>query len=305
VKVNISLNIPSWKNQMAAAFGAWKLYPIAGFLFVASMLWAADRDLNRDGVINARDLQIVTSCYGKSVSLSPKCAAADLNGNGFVDDSDVAAIRTSLGQLAAVSNTELADRLATTLLGAQNSSDRYAAMAACLQAIGIGIYAPDGQVVQAGVERGSGDFYVYDFEVSLLAMMSHADDFRDYSHVINSLNLPSALNQFNSPAAFNQALTLSLEDALADPDAPSSFNLLLIRSLGLQAFAPFDLAAGAPADSIKLTPLQHWLILADAWLPLISAAPVVLPESYQISLGGACPSSACYQKQYLAIVTAG
>ncbi len=43
-------------------------------------------DVNLDGVIDRRDLDMISACYGKSVEECPEC---DLNGDGTIDVLDL------------------------------------------------------------------------------------------------------------------------------------------------------------------------------------------------------------------------
>src|SRR5690606_8661489 len=63
----------------------------------------------------------------------------------------------------------LANELAAAVRGATTTPDRIAALLAVLDALHVGVYAPDGTLLLGGAERGPADFYLYDFEVQMLA----------------------------------------------------------------------------------------------------------------------------------------
>ncbi|MBN2013828.1 MAG: hypothetical protein JW778_01475 [Candidatus Altiarchaeota archaeon] len=49
-------------------------------------------DIDGDGIVNLNDLQLLAWSYNKSVGDANYTEAADLTGNGFVDDADLACL---------------------------------------------------------------------------------------------------------------------------------------------------------------------------------------------------------------------
>ena len=115
-----------------------------------------------------------------------------------------------------------------------------------LELLGIGVYTPSGEQVLAGSEQSEDDFWLYDFEVPMLAAMAGgpAAPFDAYAEVVRR-------NGYEGTA--DQLRELYRTVYSAHPDHP------LVRLL-----AATGVDFGTPP---RLTPLQQWLLLLDTFVP--------------------------------------
>ena len=147
---------------------------------------------------------------------------------------------------------------------------------AILGGMHIGVYTPGGAAVMPGAERGPTDFWLYDFEVGLLATAEGDGTPSTLDETVASLN-GIGITRNGLPITVDD-LVGALHDettaALAKPGAPRSFTFRVIRELGLRAPQPYDLATTLPAAQITVGPLASFLILADLTLPIVYAVPL-------------------------------
>ncbi len=115
-----------------------------------------------------------------------------------------------------------------------------------LELLGIGVYTPEGEQRLAGSERGEDDFWLYDFEVPILASMAGQtpEPFDVLYGVVKE-------NGFGGAAEDLRAAYQAAYDA--HPDHPL---VELLRATG----ADFT-------TQPRLTPLQQWLLLLDTFVP--------------------------------------
>jgi hypothetical protein len=243
----------------------------------ASPLNAAGPDINGDGKVDDVDLAIVSRCLGQAPV--GDCQAADIDGDGVINNGDLGLVRAALGAPIEPPD-QFAVRISQELTSATSPEAELKAIIDCLRGIGIGIYTTDGQPLMSGAERGPGDFYVYDFEEALLSTMIESLDQADYRQLLLDLELADT-NPYNDPAAFHGLLTSATAEAVLSPDDCQSFVLLLVRELGRRAPVPYDLAANPPIESVKLSAVQQWLIGLEVRLSLIALYPPVPPETYE------------------------
>ena len=128
-----------------------------------------------------------------------------------------------------------------------------------------------------GVERGELDFYLYTFELPILAnIASSTRQEVSYEDILRSFNLPdSELGAFNSKV-LHAALVDAVREGMTDATDPRSFVVLLVRALGKSGAQPYDiLDQTLSAESIRFTVLQKWLLLADYHLRIVFSTPVL------------------------------
>ena len=128
-----------------------------------------------------------------------------------------------------------------------------------LHGLGIGVYTGDGQQVLAGSETGPKDFWIYDFEVPLMAQMAAAPGrpFSEFLLQLNGLGLH-----------YNQDEILKLYKDTYGVN-PSAYLPGLFAATGLQ----FE------GDSV-ITPLQEWLLLLDTFMPPNSTPKAGEPKAW-------------------------
>lgn len=163
-----------------------------------------------------------------------------------------------------------AKRLADQLTGAANDQARYEALLAVMRALAIGVYTPDGQAVVSGAERGPRDFYLYDFEVRMMAQSLARQDtspLEDLASALSEMELRPNDQPLSADAmwAIMQAGT---RDSAQKPTDRLSLAPLLIRELGLRKPAPYDTLQAASQD-VSFDSLQQFLILVDFALPIV------------------------------------
>ncbi len=176
---------------------------------------------------------------------------------------------------------DLAHTLAARVADAANDQARQAALLEVMRALNIGVYTPDGVSVLRGAERGPHDFYLYDFE---LAMMAASLDRRDAWTVAD---ITAALNEMgirpeDKPLAddqFTSILLTAAHDASQAPADHSSLPLLLARELGLRQPAAYDLLQAPKQHALSFSALQRFLITIDAVLPIVRQAKIAAAPS--------------------------
>lgn len=115
-----------------------------------------------------------------------------------------------------------------------------------LSNLGIGVYTSDGEQILAGSETGPDDFWLYDFDVPLLASMANRPDqpFDNYYLLVSQFGID-----------------ISEEEMLADyrrvyAQFEDEYLVRLFDAMGMT----FD-------ENMRLTPLQEWLLFLDTFVP--------------------------------------
>jgi hypothetical protein len=137
--------------------------------------------------------------------------------------------------------------------------------------LGIGVYRGDGTQVFAGSERSATDFWVYDFEIALLASMPGEAwrTFEDFHRGLASVGVELSVDELLG--IYQRAYAAQ----------PGEFLPALLSEIGP--------SLDGPPDQIVLDPLQEWLLFIDGFVP---PNP---PLAGDASVGGASwapPSSA-------------
>lgn len=169
---------------------------------------------------------------------------------------------------AAVSQAAPARQLAAQIMAARTPAARYAALIRLLRTLHVGVYKPDGRAVIRGAERGSRDFYLYDFEVRALATAlarHHVYRSDDVSSVFRAGKVAPRGHASINPATIGPALTGGVRYALAHPSQPGSLVPLVVRELGLRH--GYDLAKGVRPERLRLDAVQFELVVLDGVLP--------------------------------------
>jgi len=164
--------------------------------------------------------------------------------------------------------------LATRITQAPDDPTRGQALSAMAQALNIGIYTSAGQTVAAGGERGCMDFYLYDFEVKMLAWAEGAGRSpaapSDVAKALNAMGVHPA-NRLLTGGDLITALAGAVRAAYQNPVDPAALPAMLIRELG--RFQGYDLTTIDPAtDTVTFDPVQQYLIALDATLPVLAQA---------------------------------
>jgi hypothetical protein len=169
---------------------------------------------------------------------------------------------------SAASQLETAAELARQL-SSPSMDERTKGVRTLAETVGLGIYSGSGSVLLRGLERGPDDFFLYDFEVPLLALMSDSSDQVDYGQLSSTLDLRGPLrDKFGTPEKLHQLICASAQAALSHSEDRESFLMLVIRELGLAFNPPYDLAASPPISDVNYTRFQEWLISNDLLLPV-------------------------------------
>ncbi len=173
--------------------------------------------------------------------------------------------------------------LAARLYAAPNDEARYHALLKVMGVLRIGVYTAEGGEVQQGAERGPGDFYLYDFELRMMAAsLGRGDNSWGVQQIADTLD-QVGFREDGRPFTggdLNQILHDATNDSLAKPDEASSLVPMLVRELGLRHETPYDLAAHLDVNEAKFDGLQMTLILVGLTLPEIAdEGPLDTPAS--------------------------
>ena len=115
-----------------------------------------------------------------------------------------------------------------------------------LNTLGIGVYTGTGEQIMAGTENSEDDFWLYDFEIPLLAKMALKDPhpFSEYHSILSSLGVKKS----------SEELLKAYHDVYAEN--PDAFLVQLFEEMGLE----FE-------NNPEITPLQEWLLTLDTFVP--------------------------------------
>jgi predicted nucleic acid-binding Zn-ribbon protein len=158
--------------------------------------------------------------------------------------------------------------LANQLVEARSEQEVAAKLTEALKKIHVGIYTVDGKQLLAGAERSQNDFFLYDFQVKILA---HAFFLRNgMAMATHTRMLGKALLELEQPAemepVFNAALTQRYREAEQKPDDPMSFITLLTDGLARQQVEPYSLDETHRFERANVDPIQSFLIMLDFFL---------------------------------------
>jgi hypothetical protein len=182
----------------------------------------------------------------------------------------------------------LVDDLVGRLQSAADDAARARAVLFMAQAIGVGVYTKKGEPVVIGAERAPLDFYLYDFQVPIIA---RAQGRAQYWSLLEMAELLASMeirpgDEPLPPQMLLEALTAAAEQALAQPTHPHSLLPLLLRELGLRQAQSYDLAAAPPMDAVRFDALQNWLLLVALGRPFVNESPPSASGSSLAQLSG-------------------
>lgn len=160
----------------------------------------------------------------------------------------------------------LADKLAKA------SSEKEVAdlMLEAFKTIHLGVYTADGRQIVAGSERSDRDFFLYDFEVRILAHAFFAHNVTNFDD--ESSMIGATLVRANQPESFvpvlKQQVGLRYQRAVEQPDRPMSFLILLVDGLARRQVNPYSLneVSSRSGKELYLDPMQSFLILLDSFI---------------------------------------
>jgi hypothetical protein len=166
----------------------------------------------------------------------------------------------------------LANELAAAVIAADSDAARYQALLDVMDALHVGVYAPDGAKILGGAERGAADFYLYDFELRMMAESLE----RGQTWGVADLALQLAGLGFVpegrvlDPGIVYQAILKGVKAAQAAPDDFASLSPLLLRQMGVSQAPSFDLFAGPTMESMRIDALSYFLLLAEMTVPAVA-----------------------------------
>lgn len=162
-----------------------------------------------------------------------------------------------------------ATALANLVTKAGSEQSLYQALLQVFDALGIGVYSGQGRLVQRGAERGPNDFYLYDWEVRIIARSILRQDKWSNEQIAVALN---SAGMFDPPVARDELarlLRVVVVNSKDTPEDPTSLLPLLVRELGLRQPQPYDLLQEQQSNSASFNTLQRLLIVLDAVLPSV------------------------------------
>jgi hypothetical protein len=171
---------------------------------------------------------------------------------------------------------ELARTLAARIADAQSDPARQTALLQVMRALNIGVYTADGVAVLRGAERGPHDFYLYDFELGMMAASLGRHDAWSIADVTAALN-EMGFRSDDKPLAdeqFTSVLLAAAREADQTPADRLSLPLLLVRELGLRQPTAYDLLKEPKQDAVTFSALQKFLITIDIELPIVREAKI-------------------------------
>lgn len=164
--------------------------------------------------------------------------------------------------------------VAGAVVAATSDEERTAAILDVLRAVAIGVYTADGAPIVHGAERTAVDFFLYDFEVTTMAVAQGRGDTygpEDVAALLEEVGIDNdgqPITAEELAAAIRQATV----ESVAEPSDSLAFVPLLVRELGLRAAEPYDLATEVPLEQIRLGAVAYFLVVADFLLPIVRAA---------------------------------
>jgi hypothetical protein len=162
-----------------------------------------------------------------------------------------------------------ANELAAAVRGATTPQARIDALVEVLDALHVGVYTTGGAMLLGGAERGAGDFYLYDFELQMMAAALERGQtwgVVDLAMQLSTLGyVPEG--QALDPNIVRQAILGGVADAKATPGDFSSLSPLLVRQLGLYQNPAYDLFAAPSLETMRFDALSYFLLLSELTVP--------------------------------------
>ena len=142
------------------------------------------------------------------------------------------------------SQAQVAVKLAKRVLAARTPAARYKSLVAVMKALHVGVYTAAGKPVVRGAERNARDFYLYDFELRIVADVLREKRTGNLE-TLAIRSVRARRGSGRSPAAVRRDRTGSRAErraARARPRRKASLPALLLRELGLRQSPRYDLA---------------------------------------------------------------
>jgi hypothetical protein len=176
---------------------------------------------------------------------------------------------------------QFADRLATS----KNQRVRYQTLLAVMRALNVGVRTPKGRAIVQGAERRTHHFYLYDFEVRMLAAALGQRRHVTAPRIARQLSLIGV--RPGGKSLTGKALANALAEAIRVSSKrkhdPLSLAPLIVRELSLRRRPPRDPSMPQTAATIGFDALQQWLIIADTAMPAMTRPSK--PPPRQLALG--------------------
>lgn len=157
--------------------------------------------------------------------------------------------------------------LANQLYSARSEEDVQQRLLDVFRAIHLGVYRADGQRILAGSERNDKDFFLYEFQWKILAHAFYTRNIASFSD--QSMVFGKGLLEMQEPEKLEPVLSEVIQrrysEAVAKPDDPMSFLILVVDGLARHQILPYSLdeLKSKPHDKLYLDPIQTWLLALD------------------------------------------
>ncbi|MGH9532458.1 MAG: hypothetical protein ACRD2Q_08690, partial [Terriglobales bacterium] len=184
----------------------------------------------------------------------------------YAEDREPAPINPYLDhQLKAEAAYVLANRLAD----AKTDKEAQTVLLEVFRTIGLGVYTPDGKKVQGGAERSDKDFFLYDFQLRILARTQiHPSylEFPDFSYVLGD-----GLVKLEQPAllqlALQPAIVRRYREATGNPKDRGNFLILLVDGLARRQPLPYSLEDLPHRENERyISPVQSILLIMEFFM---------------------------------------
>jgi hypothetical protein len=175
-----------------------------------------------------------------------------------------------------------ANALARKVKSATNAEERYAALLEVMSHLNVGVYAGDGTMIVGGAERGAADFYVYDFELRMMAGALGRGETWGVADLAMQFTAMGLLQQGEilDPLVLRQAILSGVNVSRHSAGDFTSLSPLLLRQLGLYSMQPYDLFASPALGEMRFDALGYFLLLGELTVPAIAEQ---LPQAQVVS----------------------
>jgi hypothetical protein len=165
----------------------------------------------------------------------------------------------------------LAKELADKIAPAQTDEARFNALLDVMRALNVGVYTPSGDPLLRGAERSPRDFFLYDFELTMMARSMSRQQLwsvPDLAMLLTHMGIQQDGRPLE-PETLRRALLSGTTAAAQSPGNRLALAPLLVRELGLRQVTPYDTFENVPLETLRFNALQSWLILADTTIPTV------------------------------------
>ncbi len=193
-----------------------------------------------------------------------------------------------------------AKSFANALEAAADHGVRKAVLMQVFDTVNVGVYSAEGALMVRGVERGVGDFYLYEPEVDAIAFSLERYGARgmqpdaaqplggewgihDLTVLLNEWGQLPLTQQF-TPEEVYAILVDGIIWAADNPNDPLAFIPLFVRERGRLHAQPYDLLQSPSLENVRFDAAQWFLIQVDFILPYILQNGPVDIESELVEL---------------------